>query len=187
MEAVECSGGALLLVVHRPEPEPTLTIDHTVVQAIVRAPWLDLYQQLELALLRIEVMEAALQSGDEAAALGWKHESDLLRRIPASPLGSGRIEAVNLLLLDVDEPERLVTLDPDGPLAQRRAHFPDQMRFTAHFVPQILASDSRGREPMPVRVQIAQVSALRFLAEQDDENQGYNSRNEGDDRDYNRA
>jgi hypothetical protein len=78
------------------------------------------------------VVEPTLQPCDEAAAFGRKYEADLLRRVPALALGSDGVEPVDLLPLDVDEPQRFIALDPDGSLAQRCADFPDQVRFSAH-------------------------------------------------------
>ncbi len=81
--------------------------------------------QREFAVRLIEMMKSRLQPGNEAAALGGKDEPNLLGRAPAAPLAAGRIEAMDLLLLDVDEPQGAVALDPHRPFAELRREIPD--------------------------------------------------------------
>ena len=57
----------------------------------------------------------ALQAGDEAAVVGGQDQADLRGRVPASRVAARGIEAVDLLLLDVDEPERLLAPTQTGP------------------------------------------------------------------------
>ena len=78
------------------------------------------------------MVKAALQAGDESAACGRQDEPDLLGRIPAQPIAAFRIEAMDLLPLDVGEPQRLVTLDPDRPFAELGGGIPDQLRCIVH-------------------------------------------------------
>ena len=115
----------LLAIVHRPEPQPARGIDDAVVEPVVGQVRLDLGDQVECAARLVEMVEPGLQAGDEPAALGGKDEADLLGRVPAAPVAARRVEAVDLLLLDVDEPQGAVALDPDRPFAELGGELPD--------------------------------------------------------------
>ena len=124
IEAVKGAGFGFLAIVHRSEPQPAGRIDDAVVQAIAGPVGLDLDDQLKVAGALVETMEPGFEARDESAALRGEDEADGLGRGPAIPLPVRRIVAVDRMLLDVDEPQRLVALDPDRPFAELRRETP---------------------------------------------------------------
>ena len=131
-EAVDGAGGLALAIVHRAEPEPTLGIDGAVVQAVAGQAGLRIDQRRKAAVRRIERGEAGLQPRDEAAARCRKRKAHLGRRIPARLVAGGGIIAVDLVALDVDEPQRGVALHPHRAFEKRGAEPPHALRRRNH-------------------------------------------------------
>jgi hypothetical protein len=65
-----------------------------------------------------------LHTGDERAVNAGHDESALAGRLDAAAAAGGRIVAVQLAALDVDEPERAVARVPHRTFAQRGAEVP---------------------------------------------------------------
>ena len=107
-----------LAIVHGPEPQPSGGIDDAVVEAVAGNVRLDLDDQRECAVRLVEMMKADCSPATKPPRSAGRMKPTCSGALPAAPLAAGRIEAVDLLLLDVDEPQRAVALDPDRPFAE---------------------------------------------------------------------
>jgi hypothetical protein len=85
-------------------------------------------EQGEGAALRIEAMHARLQADREQPVVGRHDPADLARRGPALGHVQRRVEAVDRMALDIDEPQGRLAFDPDRPFAQYRPDRQDAAR-----------------------------------------------------------
>ena len=79
-------------------------IDDPVIQTVRRLVPLDLDHQIELPPSWVEAVQTALQPDDEVAPLRRKHETHLLRSMPALLIARCGIIAVDSQPFDVGEP-----------------------------------------------------------------------------------
>jgi MFS transporter, SP family, sugar:H+ symporter len=129
VQRVDRAAIARLIVVHRSEPKPAVGPNGGIIQPIPRKLGLRRDQMIEAATGGIEPMQTRLEPGDESAACGRQYEARLRGRIPAPSVPGRRIEAMDLALLDIGEPERRLACDPDRPFSKRRFEGPDADRL----------------------------------------------------------
>ena len=129
---VEAAGRVFLQIIHRSEPQSPRRIDDGIIEAVVWQVRLDLGEQLEPLRRLVPMMQSALQPGDEASSRLRQDETGRGGRIVRPPIAGRRIEAVDVLLLDVDEPERRIARDPHRPLEQFAFERPDAFGRLRH-------------------------------------------------------
>jgi hypothetical protein len=128
VEPMDAAGHLRLAVVHRPEPDDAVRRDGRIVQAIAGQIGLGIVKRREAAVRRIEARDPGLQPGEQTAVGRGKHPSNLGGCVPmvgVAPLD----EAVDTLLLDIDEPQTAAPRIPYRALAQRRMSPPHGAHF----------------------------------------------------------
>jgi hypothetical protein len=134
-EAMKTAARMFLAVVHGAEPEIAFSVDRAVVEPVAQLVRLNPVAEREGSRLRAEGVQPRLEAGDEIAVRQRGEESRLRRRIPAARLAGLWIETVDLLLLDVDEPQRGVARRPQRPFTQLGAKRPGAFGPRAHRQP----------------------------------------------------
>src|SRR5207253_10345081 len=80
------------------------------------------------------MVQPRLKSRDEAAAFGGEHETHLLGSGPLALVPGRRVEPIDLMFFDVDEPQRVIALDPHRTYAKLGGEIPDVLGLArGHF------------------------------------------------------